>query len=88
MEISLIGQLEPILNDPALGPGTHDPEDVSVYWCKIYEPADDVESILNDPALGPAAHDPEDFPVKITATRSEKNGIEGMKGTKIGNENL
>ena len=39
-------------------------------------------------ALGPATHDPEDFLVKITATRSEKNGIEGMKGTKIGNENL
>ena len=43
-----------------------------MYWCKIYEPADDVESILNDPALGPATPDPEDFPVKITATRSEK----------------
>ena len=43
-----------------------------MYWCKIYEPADDVESILNDPALGPATHDPEDFPVKITAARSEK----------------
>ena len=59
-----------------------------MYWCKIYKPADDVESILNDSALGPATHDPEDFLVKITATRSEKNGIEGMKGTKIGNENL
>ena len=60
-----------------------------MYWCKIYEPADDVESILNDLALGPATPDPEDFQVKITAIRSEKkNGIEGMKGTKIGNENL